>query len=474
MLSFRRKLLLDLYKLSDIFILIGSLFTAYWLSTLQMNEITVTEFFSLRIKLINFIIFLGMIITWHLLFNSYRLYRSRRLNQGSREWKDVLKATTAGTIIFLLAGHFFGISLFTPLFMFSFWVSSTIVTVFFRKILRYVLNKARIHGRNLRFILIVGTNQRSYAFAQKIEERKELGYRVKGYVDSEIYLPNEAVNFLGTIDEFPDIIKNSVIDEVVITLPVKSCYDKIQKTVKATEEQGIIIRYLSDLFDTKIGRFKDEVGGDFPVMTMSSGYQDGWHYLAKRITDIVLASALIILTSPLMLFAAIAIILTSPGPAIYVQKRVGRNKRIFDLYKFRTMVAGADKMQPEIEEQNEMDGPVFKIRNDPRITRVGYWLRKMSIDELPQLFNVIEGNMSLVGPRPLPVRDYTGFNKNWQRRRFSVLPGITCTWQISGRNSISFEEWMKMDMEYIDNWKLSGDLKIILKTIPTVLKGEGS
>lgn len=196
--------------------------------------------------------------------------------------------------------------------------------------------------------------------------------------------------------------------------------------------------------------------------------------MAKRAIDITLGSVLIIAISPLMAIAAIAIKLSSPGSVFFTQDRVGYNKRIFNLFKFRTMMVGAEKLQGDLEEQNEMDGPVFKIKDDPRIFKVGRWLRKWSIDELPQLFNVIKGDMSLVGPRPLPVRDYNGFDKDWQRRRFSVLPGITCTWQINGRNDISFEDWMKMDMEYIDNWKLSRDLKILFKTIPAVIKGKGA
>jgi len=307
-----------------------------------------------------------------------------------------------------------------------------------------------------------------------IEQKKEYGYHVVGYIDKSVYRPGDKINLLGTLDDFSAILKKYIIDEVVIALPIKSSYEDIQEIVQQAEEQGITIRHLSQLFNTKVARSRAELFENFSVLTISSGPQEGWQYLAKRVIDIIFSVLLIIVCSPLMVLAVAAIVIDSPGPVLFIQKRVGYNKRIFSLYKFRTMVVNAEGLQKDIESLNEMDGPVFKIQKDPRITRAGRFLRKASIDELPQLFNVIKGDMSLVGPRPLPVRDYSGFNQDWQRRRFSVLPGVTCTWQINGRNDVSFEDWMKMDMEYIDNWKLSYDLKILFKTIPVVLKSKGA
>jgi lipopolysaccharide/colanic/teichoic acid biosynthesis glycosyltransferase len=176
----------------------------------------------------------------------------------------------------------------------------------------------------------------------------------------------------------------------------------------------------------------------------------------------------------LFLVAALLIKRSSPGPVFFVQERVGLNKRRFRLYKFRTMVADAEEKLAELEGLNELSGPVFKIKNDPRITPIGRFLRKASVDELPQLFNVLIGDMSLVGPRALPVRDYNGFDRDWHRRRFSVRPGITCLWQINGRNTIPFDKWMELDLEYIDTWSLWLDLKILLKTIPAVIRGHGA
>jgi lipopolysaccharide/colanic/teichoic acid biosynthesis glycosyltransferase len=177
---------------------------------------------------------------------------------------------------------------------------------------------------------------------------------------------------------------------------------------------------------------------------------------------------------PLFGIIAALIKLSSEGPVFFIQERVGLNKRKFRIYKFRTMVPNAEQLMAQLEQENEISGPVFKIKKDPRITSIGRLLRSTSIDELPQLFNVLKGDMSLVGPRPLPLRDYEGFSDDWQRRRFSVRPGITCLWQVNGRSSIPFEQWMKLDLQYMDEWSLWLDLKILARTIPAVLKGSGA
>jgi exopolysaccharide biosynthesis polyprenyl glycosylphosphotransferase len=265
-----------------------------------------------------------------------------------------------------------------------------------------------------------------------------------------------------------------VVDEVVIALPMKSFYNEAAQIVSACEEQGITVRNLSDIFTPKLARFEAEGFEGIPLTSHYTGKLSGWQIAIKRVMDFVISAVLLVILSPLLLVTAIVIKLNSPGTVLFIQERVGLNKRRFRLYKFRTMVEGADKKQVDLETLNEVDGPVFKIRNDPRITSVGKFLRKASIDELPQLINVLKGDMSLVGPRPLPVRDYKGFAYDWHRRRFSVRPGITCLWQVNGRSSIPFEKWMELDMNYIDRWSLWLDLKILSKTIPSVLKGIGA
>ena len=216
----------------------------------------------------------------------------------------------------------------------------------------------------------------------------------------------------------------------------------------------------------------EDVGGN-PVVTIFSGPAEGSSLLAKRGLDVLGAALGILALAPIMFLVAFAIRLDSSGPIIFAQERVGYNRRRFPTYKFRTMVEGADRMQADLEHLNEASGPVFKIRRDPRITRIGTFLRKTSLDELPQLFNVLRGDMSLVGPRPLPVRDVERIDVRWHKRRFSVKPGITCLWQASGREP-DFEEWIKADMEYIDGWSLGLDLKILLRTIPAVITRQGA
>ena len=240
------------------------------------------------------------------------------------------------------------------------------------------------------------------------------------------------------------------------------------------EQQGIILRFDADIFNLKLAKPRVLASDGDPKIATPGMVNEGWPFLFKRAIDLSVSLAAIIFLAPLLLVIAILIKVTSPGSVFFEQKRVGLNKRQFTMYKFRTMVPDAEKIQETLLHLNEMSGPVFKIKKDPRITPIGRILRKTSIDELPQLFNVLKGDMSLVGPRAMSVRDYQSFNEDWQRRRFSVPPGITCLWQIKGRNALPFEQWMELDMEYIDRWSIWLDLQILARTIPAVLKGSGA
>lgn len=282
------------------------------------------------------------------------------------------------------------------------------------------------------------------------------------------------MNDTQVLADLSAIISYEPVDEVIVALPLRRRRALIEKIVEACEEQGIMVRVRTDLFELRVARPQVDTIDGVPVVTIRSGPEDGWQLVLKRIIDFMGSLVLLILLAPFLLLVALLIRMDSPGPVLFAQERVGLNRRRFKLIKFRTMIQEADKKQEQFEALNEADGPVFKIKNDPRITRLGRFLRQFSIDELPQLLNVLKGEMSLVGPRPLPVRDVKLIDAQWHKRRFSVKPGLTCLWQVNGRSDVSFERWVRMDLEYIDTWSLALDLKILLKTIPVVFRGSGA
>ena len=473
----RRQVLLNSMKLFDLVLMA----LAFGLAAVVVSEnatVSVAEFLALRVKIQNCFTFALLLLVWHLIFSLFGMYASRRLGSRWDEVVDIVKATTLGAFLVFVAALAFHITLITTEFLAIFWVASMGGTILSRVAMRSVLKRLRLHGRNLRDMLIVGTNPRAIQFAEKMRQNPALGYRIIGFVDQEwpglTEFKQSGFELVCDFDGLLGFLRGNVVDEVVVALPMRSLHSRASEIATLCEEQGIVIRFVSNLFDLKKARSRaEEFDGD-SLITHYTGGLEGWPVVFKRVVDITVSLVLILFLSPLLLAAALLIRLTSRGPAVFVQKRLGLNKRHFGIYKFRTMVLDAEKRMNEVEHLNEVTGPVFKIKNDPRITPLGRILRKASIDELPQLFNVLKGDMSLVGPRPLPIRDYQGFNEDWQRRRFSVRPGITCLWQIGGRSSVSFEKWMELDLQYIDKWSLRLDLEILVKTIPAVLRGSGA
>jgi exopolysaccharide biosynthesis polyprenyl glycosylphosphotransferase len=270
------------------------------------------------------------------------------------------------------------------------------------------------------------------------------------------------------------VLHDESVDEVLVSLPPKQYGPLVEKIVNRCEEEGVIVRVRAEMFQLRTARtYADELEG-LPVLTFRSGPEDDWRLVTKRIIDFVGSAVLLLILAPLFAVVALLIKLNSPGPVLFSQERIGLNKRRFQMLKFRTMVNDAEKQQAILEQLNEAEGPVFKIKNDPRVTPIGKFLRRFSVDELPQLINVLKGDMSLVGPRPLPVRDVERIDVASHKRRFSIKPGITCLWQVNGRSNIGFEEWVRLDLQYIDQWSLGLDMLILLKTIPAVFKGPGA
>jgi len=441
------------------------------------NPTFVVDYLSERVKVTNAILGALLLFSWYAAFAAQGLYVSHRLTSRTKEVIEVARAIAICAVALLVAaqlGRWPTISLRT---IAGFALLSFAVIVSLRLALRYNLRRLREHGHNVKSLVIVGGGMRGQRFAAHIKRRHDLGYEILGFVDSDpVYAGGslEGAKHLGTIEELPAIIANEIIDEVAVALPIKSHYSEIEKTVGLLEEQGITTHVLSDLFPQKLARALSVDFDGVPIVTLGSVPPFSWRTEAKRIMDLAVSIICLLVSAPLFALAAIAIKLDSRGPIFFVQERVGFSKRRFRMIKFRTMTSDAEERMKDIEHLNEKSGPIFKIRNDPRITRVGRWLRKTSIDELPQLVNVMLGDMSIVGPRPLSVRDATRMEELWQKRRFSVKPGLTCLWQVSGRSNLSFDQWMQLDLEYIDHWSLKLDASILLRTIPAIVLARGA
>ena len=325
--------------------------------------------------------------------------------------------------------------------------------------------------------IIIGSGPQALRVCLDLSRDPLHSYRVLGFVDTNEAATTRFVarRLLGPLEDLEAILAREHVDEVHVGLPIKSRYPQIQQVIKVCEGLGVKVVYDADLFGTELAWPHVESMGRMSPRVELHLVPGGVPIAIKRIVDFVGALVALVVLSPVMIAAAVAIKLTSPGPIIFAQERYGLNRSRFRMLKFRTMVVNAEKLQASLESQNEAGGPVFKIARDPRITPVGRFLRRTSIDELPQLFNVLKGDMSLIGPRPLPIRDVLRFTRRSDLRRFSVRPGLTGLWQVSGRSSVTdFEQWVKLDLQYIDRWSLALDATILARTIPAVIRGTGA
>jgi len=468
-------------KVSDLLLMLCALSLALVLNYAPEARVPISEyavdFLSTRVKVANVLLCFAMLLVWYLVFNLQGIYRSHRLSRFTEELREIARAVFLATLMLLMVaqvGRWQTINLLTAACVGLIGLG-LIVTM--RILLRLNLRRLRLHGHNIKTLLIVGGGPRARWFANEVKHRIDLGYRVIGYVDDETNFNGhglKGVPRLGDVNDLSRIIEHDVIDEVFVALPIKSQYSQIETAITLLEEQGIMVHLFSDHFPHRLARSHPSEFEGTPLLSIHSAPPVTWRTEIKRMLDIFVALLALVLVSPLLALVALAIKLDSAGPVFFIQTRVGFNKRRFRMLKFRTMGVDAEKRMEEVEHLNEKSGPIFKIVNDPRMTRVGKWLRKSSIDELPQLLNVLLGDMSIVGPRPLSERDALRMEVAWQKRRFSVKPGLTCLWQVSGRNNLSFEQWMELDLEYIDRWSLGLDGLILLRTIPAILLARGA
>ncbi len=412
---------------------------------------------------------------WWLLLRIHGFYNSRRIkSMTSTAWiiikTGIMIALVTGTFAF-----FFNLHHINRTFIFTFIIINVSSLIAEHFIARFILRIIRKRGYNYRELLIAGTGKRAVELTKKVLRHTWWGFRIVGFVDKDPEMVGKeilGIKIIGTLNDIPRLVKEQVIDEIIFSVP-RNWLNDIEAPIYACEEMGIKTKLAADLFNPLIAKSHlDDLDG-IPLLTLSTTPQKAGQLLIKQAFDIITSLFLLIILSPIFLIIALAIKISSSGPVFFKQIRCGLNGRKFFLYKFRSMVDNAEKMKARLEKYNEADSPVFKIRNDPRITLVGKFLRKTSMDELPQLFNVLRGNMSLVGSRP-PLPSEVDHYKRSQRRRLSMKPGITCLWQINGRSEVNFDTWMKMDLEYIDNWSLALDCRILIKTIPAILFSRGA
>lgn len=480
MVSNKWQILKHTAKLYDLCALVTAFLTATFVLRSEPAHKSLSQFFETRISIGNCLLFALLLLAWHNIFILSGLYVSKRLVRRRTEVLEVAEATLMASAFLFVMARVLHIQMVMLSFSFvtAFWAVCTAIMAGGRLASRSILVSLRRRGHNTRYVLIVGTNERAIEFAECVRERPELGMQIVGFVDDEwpglCAFEETGHKRCCDFSGLAEFLRHQIVDEAAIYLPVRSYYEHATQLISLCEQHGIAIRVQTQIYNL---RSQDSMAlnleQDTHVAAPSTSVTT-WPSLIKRLIDCVGAAAALIVLSPLLIGVAILIKFTSEGPILFRQTRVGLNKRMFNMYKFRTMIPNAEEVQEELLSLNEMTGPVFKLKNDPRVTPLGRFLRKTSIDELPQLFNVLKGQMSLVGPRAMSRRDFELFNTDTHRRRFSVKPGITCLWQVNGRNSIPFEQWMELDLQYIDKWSIWLDIKILARTVPAVWRGTGA
>ncbi len=411
---------------------------------------------------------------WGLLLSGAGFYRSHRtLPLGEEIWAAG-KVAFGGTAILVLVIYGLRLEFVSRWFLALFGLINFLFLTSEKIALRMASRWVRARGFNFRTAILVGTGPKAAQLADFLEGHPHWGFRVLGYLDDNGGESRLHARWpcLGRITEMESVLSREVIDEVIFVIE-KGKLGEYEEALLVAERHGVRAHVSLDIFPHVLARPVLEELDGIPLLSFTTTPSNPGQLFAKRLIDLTLALALFLATLPIQLLAALAILVTSGFPIFFRQVRCGLNGRHFTLPKFRTMERGSEGRLSEVSHLNEMTGPVFKVRKDPRMTRLGGLLRRLSIDELPQLWSVIVGDMSLVGPRP-PLPEEVSRYQSWQRRRLSMKPGLTCLWQVSGRSELDFDRWMALDLKYIDTWSPLLDLKILLKTVPAVLSGRGA
>lgn len=452
---------------ADICIVSGAFFLAYYVRSRN-------EAFCPLHELLWFLLLFAAIWGFLLFFSG--MYASFRLKRIKEVLFIIYQTSYLGFFIFTGICYVLRIEHISRVFVFLAFIFAMFFLTLEKIVLMRVFRYLRKQGFNYKNVLVVGVGDRARKLAAKMEENREFGLNIIGFVDEDKDKVGQMLDghkILGTWEDIPQIHRSNTLDQVLFVVPCTS-FDKIEEPTHYLETVGVKVDIAMDFFSHRLSEARQSEFFGIPFLTFESTKEKVFPFIVKRLFDLILSGLALVVLSPLFMITALLIKMTSKGPVFFTQDRGSLNGRKFRLFKFRTMVADAEAKLKELEAHNEMKGAAFKMKNDPRITPLGRILRKFSIDELPQLWNVFKGDMSLVGPRPPLLSEIEKYD-DWHRRRLSFRPGITCLWQVGGRNKITdFSQWAKLDLKYIDNWSLWLDFRILLKTIPVVLFGIGA
>ena len=461
----------------DLALTVLSLYLAYALRDRVLRSLWPAQFAGSLYPFSHYVPLLAAILPiWAASFWAAGFYRSRRtLPLGAEIW-GAARAVFLATATLALAVYALQRTDVSRPFLFLFAVMDFALIAAEKVMIRAAARSARARGFNFRTVVLAGTGPKALSLANFLTAHPYWGFRVLGYLDDgsagEISRDGRWRR-LGGLADLGDLLAREVVDEVIFIIE-RGRLEDFEEAMLVAERHGVRSHVALDVFPHVIARPVLEELDGVSLLTFSTAPSNPVLLAVKRATDLVFSAVLLVLTLPLQLAAAAAIRFSTRGPVLFRQRRCGLNGRAFTLLKFRTMIAGAEERLAEVSHLNVMSGPVFKAANDPRLTGVGKLLRRFSIDELPQLWNVLRGDMSLVGPRP-PIPEEVARYEDWQRRRLSMKPGLTCLWQISGRNEIpDFDRWMALDLKYIDTWSPLLDLKILALTVPAVITGRGA
>lgn len=467
-----------IYVVIDVFLLTVTFYSHYlwrynagiWYSFLKIS-------YWQSVNLLYFREYTLIFILWCIIsllcLNNFRLFTTNRQLGILSEWWLVVKAL--GIAVFPAVGAIFMLQLkmYSRLVFVSAWITSVVLLCAWRTGKRIYIRHRLAKGLGTIKVLVIGAGSVGQTVVEEIKRHPYLGFEIVGFLSDERNKDEIVFGYkvLGGYNDLEAVVKTKYIDEVFVTVPLERNLQ--ERFISMGKQLGVGIKVVPELYEYIYGELKTyDLGYTHFLEYVSKGIH-GTELGLKRAVDIIGAILLLILFLPVFIILGIMIKSEDGGPFLYISWRMGRKGRVFPFYKFRSMIVGADRMKDGLEDNKDVTGPVFKMRKDPRVTRIGRFMRRWSLDELPQLWNVIRGDMSLVGPRP-PTPDEVEKYDLWQRRRLEVKPGITCLWQVRGRSNLSFYKWVKWDLWYIDNWSFWLDLRILLWTIPAVLKGEGA